>query len=270
MNIYVELTRKFNEGRLRAILSSGQAVVLHRLAVMSKDGDWLLREECDVFDHILKVLDSYGARYRFGAPLDMRWMVGGWSSHFEFMSGNLRVRTDFVCRPPRISPSRLESIWREQETRSFPFVDLIDLISLKKTNREKDYAVIGEIARKIIDVDDQLRYSRSARDIMELCLAFPESATRIASERPVLVNVSGDLEKLEVALDAERRKLMHENENRLQRYIKAASPWSEQWKLKEKMVEGRSLIESHNALVKNAEGCLPFDVEKQDGYSGVN
>ena len=37
-NIYLELTRVFNAGRLRAILSSGQAVVMHRLAVMSKTG----------------------------------------------------------------------------------------------------------------------------------------------------------------------------------------------------------------------------------------
>ena len=29
-NPYVNLTKAFNEGRLRAVLSSGQAVVLHR------------------------------------------------------------------------------------------------------------------------------------------------------------------------------------------------------------------------------------------------
>ena len=32
MNIYLELTGKFNTKKLRAIISSGQAVVLHRLA----------------------------------------------------------------------------------------------------------------------------------------------------------------------------------------------------------------------------------------------
>ena len=35
MSIYIELTRRFNDGRLRAVLAGGQAVVLHRLAVMS-------------------------------------------------------------------------------------------------------------------------------------------------------------------------------------------------------------------------------------------
>ena len=32
MNVYFQLTQEFNDGGLRAILSSGQAVVLHRLA----------------------------------------------------------------------------------------------------------------------------------------------------------------------------------------------------------------------------------------------
>ena len=40
-NPFLELTEELNRGRLRALLSSGQAVVVHRLAIMSKDGDWL-------------------------------------------------------------------------------------------------------------------------------------------------------------------------------------------------------------------------------------
>jgi hypothetical protein len=43
-NPYLELTQELNRGRLRALLSSGQAVVMHRLAMMSKDGDWIRSE----------------------------------------------------------------------------------------------------------------------------------------------------------------------------------------------------------------------------------
>jgi hypothetical protein len=35
-NPYLELTEVLNRHRLRALLSSGQAVVVHRLAIMSK------------------------------------------------------------------------------------------------------------------------------------------------------------------------------------------------------------------------------------------
>ena len=72
VSIYLELTHAFNSGGMRAILSSGQAVVLHRLAVMSKDGDWILRETPEALDAVRGVLDYRHARYRFGAPLDVR------------------------------------------------------------------------------------------------------------------------------------------------------------------------------------------------------
>jgi hypothetical protein len=47
MSIYLDLTRQFNVGGLRAILSSGQAVVLHRLAIMSKDGDAIIVQRAE-------------------------------------------------------------------------------------------------------------------------------------------------------------------------------------------------------------------------------
>lgn len=132
VNIYIDLTRQFNAGKTRAILSSGQAVVLHRLAIMSKDGDWILREEPETLGHTLGVLSQYGAQYRFGAPLDVRWMAGDWSSHFEFCWDPLRIRTDFITSPPRISQAVLRRLWMEQEGKEIPFVDVKTLVEIKK------------------------------------------------------------------------------------------------------------------------------------------
>jgi hypothetical protein len=73
MSACLELTREFNAGRLRAVISSRQAVVFHRLAFASKDGDWILREDREALDHVLGVLARHRACYRFGAPLDVRW-----------------------------------------------------------------------------------------------------------------------------------------------------------------------------------------------------
>ena len=132
-NIYLELTRRFNHGRVRAILAGGQAVVLHRLAIMSKEGDWILREDPQTMAHVLTILERYGARYRFGAPLDVRWMAGGWSAHLEFQWQELRVRTDFVTRPPRLNQESLQRIWREVEGRETPFLDAVDLAARRCT-----------------------------------------------------------------------------------------------------------------------------------------
>ena len=177
MSIYLDLTRQFNEGALRAILSSGQAAVLHRLAIMSKDGDWILREDAEALSHVLQVLDRRQARYRFGAPLDLRWMRGGWSAHLEFADRPLRIRTDFVTRPPRLPVADLEALWQESRGNLIPHLDARRLAEIKKTNREKDYAVIGELARRLPEPRDQLLLSRSARDILALARRWPALAS---------------------------------------------------------------------------------------------
>jgi hypothetical protein len=46
-NIYFELTEAFDTGAPNVALASGQAVVYYRIAIMSKDGDWIIRETPD-------------------------------------------------------------------------------------------------------------------------------------------------------------------------------------------------------------------------------
>ena len=260
-NIYLELTDKFNEGRTRAIICSGQAVVLHRLAIMSKDGDWILREDAETLSYILGVLNEYGAKYRFGAPLDLRWMAGGWSSHFEFRRDGLRVRADFFTLPPRISPEALKNIWAEQEGREPPYLDIVNLAELKKTNRERDYAVIGELARRMTDPGQQLLYSRSARDLMQMAENYPGLVKELVKKRLVLKSIPEGLERLEEELDKERRYLIHANEARLSKYIRASERWSTIWPDLEIRMRACSLLEAHELMVKSSEGVLPFDPE---------
>ena len=263
MNIYLELTKRFNEGQLRAILAGGQAVVLHRLAIMSKDGDWILREEEAALSHILAVLARYGARYRFGAPLALRWMSKGWSSHLEFKKDGLRVRTDFMTRPPRLAPADLARMWRENEHQDIPFAGIRDLIEMKKTNREKDYAVIGELARRLVSVDDKLLCCRSARDLLAVVAGEPARAKELSARRPVLAAAvaGGGVAELEVALDAERRALIHGNEQRLGVYERASGKWFAAWPRISKQIESFDLPAAHAFLVNEASKMLPTDVE---------
>ena len=269
MSVYLTLTREFNEGALRAILSSGQAVVLHRLAVMSKDGDWILRESEDALACVLGVLERHGARYRYGAPLDVRWMRGGWSSHFEFRSEAIRVRTDFLTRPPRLDADDLAALWREQASSAIPAVDPRRLIELKKTNREKDYAVIGELARLIDDPRQQLLASRSARDLVALARARPDLAKELAATRPVLAATGAGIDVLEAALDAERRAMMHANEKRLRRYLAAAAEWAARWPSVETGIAGLPLGLAHAALTAQAERALPFEPPEEPDDSAA-
>lgn len=258
-NPYLELTEEFNRGRLRALLSSGQAVVVHRLAIMSKDGDWILREDEEAVSHILETLSRKGAFYRFGAPLDLRWLAGGWSSHFELRQEGLRLRTDFVSRPPRIPPEQLAHMWEEAEATGDDVVSPEPLAALKLTNREKDYAVVGELARLMTEPRQQFLYSRSSRDLMHLAEAYPAELEEAVRHRPLLAHIAEGREALEDALDRERRALMHANEERLARYQAAAEAWAGVWQAEQRQTESLSLLDAHRLLVSRAEGVLPFN-----------
>lgn len=256
-NPYVRLTHELNEGRLRAVLASGQAVVLYRLAVMSKDGDWILREDDEALAHVIRTLAGHGARYRFGAPLDRRWLSHGWSSHFEFLEHGLRLRCDFVTRPPRVSSAELDALWNAPVQKEAPVVGLPLLAELKKTNREKDYAVIGELARKMEDPRLEALYSRSARDLLDLRQRHPDAVERAAAERTLLSRLDAGRDEVERLLDEERRRLMRLNEERLARYVRAAGAWAEAWPRLSRELDGRPLAEAHEAMVSRAAGLLP-------------
>src|SRR5207344_887478 len=86
--------------------------VYYRLAIMSKDGDWIIRETAPACSRVLEVLAQRGARYRPAAPLDIRWLCGGWSSHLEYTDASARrIRCDFVSRPPRVPRSALDAMF---------------------------------------------------------------------------------------------------------------------------------------------------------------
>lgn len=256
-NPYIRLTQEFNHGRLRAILASGQAVVLYRLAIMSKDGDWILKEEAEALTHVVATLARHGARYRYGAPLDLRWLVHGWSSHLEFQEGGLRLRCDFVTRPPRVSAVALRTLWEDPVQKETPVVSLPVLAELKKTNREKDYAVIGELARKMEDPRLRALYSRSARDLMRLAEDHPEAVQAAAVERPLLSRIGQGREEIERLLDEERRALIRKNEDRLDRYVNAAARWGAEWPRVSKELAGRPLAEAHEIMAARAAEHLP-------------
>src|SRR6476469_5207575 len=146
-NLYFDLTQELNAEGPIAVLASGQAVVFYRTTMMSKDGDWILRETPEACRRVLAVLARHGARYRSGAPLDIRWLAGGWSSHFEFFDPQgRRVRCDFLSRPPRVRPEELNALFASPVDRPL-VVGIEPLIRMKQTQRAKDYPVIGELAR---------------------------------------------------------------------------------------------------------------------------
>ena len=148
-------------------------VTLQRLS-----SDW-----SDAYGHEVLLAESFVDPQLFRS---IAYLASGWSSHFEFKKESLRVRTDFVTRPSRLSSDRLALMWREQAKAHFPFVSISDLVELKKTNREKDYAVIGELSRCLKDASEQMLSSRSVRDLMQLSDTHAALVSQLAAKRPLL------------------------------------------------------------------------------------
>ncbi len=260
MLIYHQLTREFNRDRTRAIVCGGQAVVLHRLAIASKDGDWMVRESEVDLAHIRTVLARHGARYRFGAPLDVRWLTAGWSAHLEFHHQGIRVRTDFFTRPPRLTTNQLEAVWTRVAHETLPFAPLKELALMKMTMREKDYPILGELARRLECIEDQLLLSRSARDLIRLVADHPETTSQLLSQRPLLARAGDGEEVLAAALDAERRALIRADETRLSRYQQAATTWESAWPAVASEITNLPLPEAHERMCAAAVLALPTTI----------
>ena len=257
-NVYFELTRAFNARRPTAVLASGQAVVYHRVAIMSKDGDWILVESADACAEVLDVLAARGARYRPGAPLDARWLAGGWSSHFEFADERgRRVRCDFFTRPPRVSRQAIERLFAAQAD-PLRVIDVETLIRMKQTQRAKDYAVIGELAARL-PPDREIELTTDPDRLLALSPRVGVASNRAA----VQAAARGDRNATVVALALEADSLQQADRRRLAAYAAAAEPFLRGFA--GLSLAQRQLPDGHALVCELAEHTLPTRVSPPEG-----
>jgi hypothetical protein len=249
-NVYFELTRAFNAAGPTVALASGQAVVYYRVAIMSKDGDWVIRETHDACSRVLGILAGHDARYRPGAPLDPRWLAGGWSSHLEFLDARRRrIRCDFFSRPPRVARQRIEGLFREAHD-PLLVIDLESLIRMKQTQRAKDHAVIGELATRLPPARE-LELTTDPDRLLALAPTLAAATSRPAARAAV----AGDRDAVVVALAREQDARQQADRRRLDRYASAAERFLVAFaRLSD---ADRRLPGGHDRVVALAEQLLP-------------
>jgi hypothetical protein len=256
-NLYFQLTEELNAHGRIAVLTAGQAVVFYRLAMMSKDGDWVLRETPEACRRVLEILTRHGARYRSGAPLDVRWLAGGWSSHFELTdSEGRRIRCDFLTRPPRLTEEDCESLFvGPTESTGLAVIGVEPLIRMKQTQRAKDYPVIGELAR-LLPPEREIELTTDPDRILELA---PDHGA--GSERPAVRKARAGAGRLPVvlALAEEIDEQQQQDRVRLERYARASRSY-----LRELRTLDPALPEAHPRLCALAERLLPMRVNDED------
>jgi hypothetical protein len=255
-NPYFAFTDTCNANRPVVILASGQACVWYRLSLASKDGDWIAREDEASLATIRAELGRRKARYRLGAPLDVRWLAAGWSSHFESVEPDgTRCRFDFVTRPPRIGQERLVRLWQEVDGGAPAVVPRLDLILLKQTLRLKDYAFIGALATQLPDPVDQVRWTLDPEHLNAVLQQHPDLTARLPELRPACAGVTPGAEALAAAIDAEIRVLRRCDERRIQAYATAMAPWAAIFRSLD--LDAQPLAEAHRHCCAAAMGILP-------------
>lgn len=251
-NPYFELTKVFNQGGCIAVLSSGQAVVWYRLAMASKDGDWILREQPDACRRVLDILATRGARYRAGAPLDVAWLAGGWSAHLEYSdASSRRIRCDFVSRPPRLSATAVAAMFAGAGGSSTPVIDLPSLVAIKQTQRAKDYPIIGALAR-LLPADQELEFTTDPDRVLELAIAHGGTSSR---EVVRLARSGAKRDDIVVAMARELDRLQQADRLRLDRYKDASRNYLEAFV--REGIDGMPLALGHERAVALATALLP-------------
>jgi hypothetical protein len=251
-NVYFALTEAFNAHAPVVALASGQAVVYYRVAIMSKDGDWVIRETPEACERVLSVLEARGARYRLAAPLDVRWLRGGWSSHFEFADDRQRrVRCDFFSRPPRVPAPAIDALFASAGATSLNVVDVESLIAMKQTQRAKDYAVIGTLATLLLP-ERELAFTMDPDRILALAGEYGAGSSRPAVTAAL---GPGGRRAVVLALAEEADDLQQRDRARVDRYEAAAAPYLAECRARG--LAALPLRDAHARLCDAAERLLP-------------
>jgi hypothetical protein len=260
-NVYFELTEAFNADGPNVALASGQAVVYYRVAIMSKDGDWIIREAPDACARVLDELEARKARYRPAAPLDVRWLAAGWSSHFEFFDArSRRVRCDFVSRPPRVPRATLDALFAHGTAiPALHVVNVPTLIALKQTQRAKDYAAIGELATRL-PPEQELEVTPDPDRLLALARLLGQASSRPAVR--VARQSGADRREVVVAIAEEIDALQQADRRRVAAYNAVVQPFLQACRVAD--VSALPLRVAHDQMVEMAERLLPRHVAWED------
>ncbi|MBN2035440.1 MAG: hypothetical protein JW768_01740 [Chitinispirillaceae bacterium] len=260
-NPYEGLHREFARAGARVMLSSGQACVMYGIAAFSKDGDWIIEESEESCRVVLSVLEKNNASYRLGAPLDIRFLSQGWTSHFEYQSEDIRMRVDFCSRPPRIQS--LDALWKNMiNKKGIAIVDAESLILLKQTRRIRDYSVIGALAETLgfnANVPEIALAFLQDYDLLKKAVErWPDQARKSDRDAVRLIVSGGSRRDVIIAIAVEQDLLIQKDQARIDSMVDSSKDFSSKFFLHRKKWKecGSPLSQQHAELVSLAEQYL--------------
>jgi hypothetical protein len=208
----------------------GQACVFYGAAQFSKDIDFLVYADSANYDGLRRTLADLQAVRIAVPPFDPAALARGHAVHFRCGVEQAKgLRMDVMTRLRNLPD--FPALWARRTTLSeeaaseVHLLSVPDLVLSKKTQREKDWPVIGALVEGHFlafhsdptpgRLSFWFRESRSAERLTELARRYPAEAGQAVIVRSLLeLATAGDLPRLRAALNAE----MLEEQERDRRY----------------------------------------------------
>jgi hypothetical protein len=206
---------------VRCLLMGGQACVLYGGAEFSRDTDLAVLAEDDNLRRLQTALDDLEARSIAVPPFERRHLEAGHAVHFRCWTPDARgLRIDVMSRM-RGLPA-FEDLWDRRttiETDKGPIevLGLPDLVTAKKTQRDKDWPMITRLLEAHYvqrsespvdaDIDFWLRESRTPAVLIDVARSWRDRCRAVQSVRPLLVHaIAADEVLLNEGLRAEETR----------------------------------------------------------------
>lgn len=198
----------------------GQACILYGAAEFSRDLDLVLAADPAALTQLQTALNELQAERIAVPPLDLALLERGHGVHFRCHRTDVaNLRLDILTHPPRVDD--VPGMWTRRVIipvpggEAVPVIALPDLIETKKTQRDKDWAMIGSLIDADIvrhqdtATDTQvlfwLQSARNADQLIEFATMFPTLATAAMMNRPLLADaIRRDHSALELGLAQEQ------------------------------------------------------------------
>lgn len=207
------------KAEVRSLLIGGQACILYGGAEFSRDLDLMIAATPTDLGRVPHALDLLEAHPIAVPPFDAELLDRGHAVHFRCARADLGgLRLDVMTHPPRLGD--ITAVWERHvvfdlDFGPVPVVALEDLVLTKKTQRDKDWATIGELVEADMvahrmQVDERrvnfwLCEARNADTLIELAAVYPEAASAAAARRALLgAALEGDAAALDLQLAQEQ------------------------------------------------------------------
>jgi len=205
---------------VKTLLMGGQACVFYGAAEFSRDLDLLILSDAGNIAAFHKALADLKAESIAVPPFDSGWLAKGHALHFRCHRPHVEgLRIDVMALYRGGAP--FNELWQRRTTievdgESIDLLSLPDLVTAKKTQRDKDWPMIGRLVERFYfensaspsegQIEFLLNELRTPVLLMELTRTRPDAAMFARSRRQaVAAALSGNEDAVRAAIELEEQ-----------------------------------------------------------------